>query len=538
MIKILIVDDEEIEVQACQYLLNKNFEQVQVVGTAGDGLSAINMAIELEPDIVLMDVQMPVMNGIDAIKVIHNRLPCTKTLVISAHNEFTFAQDAMKFGASNYILKPLRKGEFIKAMEGVIQELQNNKMLIEEKSMLEDKIDNIIPLIEKDLIYHILTGNTNTLNMEKYIHFLGWQVLSGYCMILQFTKSYKEETLYSTINDKNLKKEVYEKVSASLSNKGIHFISDLYDDKLLFFIAIEDGIEEYEARNWSMTLANALLEDIQKNYKIHPVVGIGQIYDGIHEWNQSYIEALHITHVKDFNSYINHYKDMNFDSVKQLKYPVEKEKLLLEFILGCDRNNASIQLHELITWLGNRYYANKQALKSRIFEFVGVLNRNICEGITEDEDIHIIYENLLNRISTFDNEEELFYVRGMLQAYINEIMDLLDSNKKKNYNHVIDKGLSYIKENYTKDISLDKVSKHVGVSTYYFSRLFKEKLDRSFVQYLSEMRIKTAKSMLKTDEYSIKEIAFTVGYTNQAYFGKMFKKYVGMTPTEYQSKYS
>ena len=185
MYRILIADDEKIVLDGIKFIIDKNFKDIEYE-TARSGREAIEKTDSFKPDIVLMDIRMPGINGIEAIKKIKFRYDNIHFIIISAYEQFEFAKEAVNLGVIDYILKPINKAMLIKALEKAIdtidKEVNNRRKEIEDI----EKYEKIKPFIEYSFIYSIILGNQSFITTKKYREILSLRSDSGYIIVIEF----------------------------------------------------------------------------------------------------------------------------------------------------------------------------------------------------------------------------------------------------------------------------------------------------------------------------------------------------------------
>ncbi len=233
----------------------------------------------------------------------------------------------------------------------------------------------------------------------------------------------------------------------------------------------------------------------------------------------------------DINSYIQYIKSMECEPEHKQKYPIEKERELLRQIAGADIQGARRTLNEI---LGSVFFSsgNKfEVIKSRVLELVVLLSRAALEGGADVEQIFGLNFRLLNNIHNYTTVEELSH---WLSKIMVRFADLVFSLKSIKHTDVIYKAIHYMNNHYNEKIILDDVAAEISLSPAYFSKIFKEQTNDNFTHYLNKLRIGKSKSLLRNSSIPLVDIAGMVGYEDQSYFSKVFKKITGSTPGKYR----
>lgn len=231
------------------------------------------------------------------------------------------------------------------------------------------------------------------------------------------------------------------------------------------------------------------------------------------------------------SEYIHHLKSMGGESDNI--YPIEKEKELLRLITKGDKKGARELLNDL---LGNLFFSNGhnfEVIKSRILELVVLLSRAALDGGANIEQIFGLNFNYLKEVNQFRSLEPLCnWLTKIMVRFVDFVFDM----DKVKHADAIYKSMQYLNDHYTEKVSLDEVASEVCLSPAYFSKIFKEDMDISFKNYLNSLRIDKSKSLLSGTDIPLIEIAGLVGYEDQSYFSKVFKKMVGISPGKYRER--
>ena len=242
-------------------------------------------------------------------------------------------------------------------------------------------------------------------------------------------------------------------------------------------------------------------------------------------------ERLKLEQQADISSYIHYLKTMGGDESSLTDYPLEKEKELLALISSGDIRGAKKVLNELLGAILLKSGVSFEVVKARVLELIVVLSRAALEGGADINQIFGLNYKYLNEINNFRTVEDLTVWLSKILARFSEcVFDLKDVK----HTDVIYKSLDYISKNYMRKISLEEVAAAVYLSPSYFSKVFKEALGTNFVTYLNKYRISVAKKLLMDNSIDIVDISNLVGYEDQSYFSKSFKKITGTTPGKYR----
>ncbi len=531
MYKVLIADDEAIERNASRLMLKKNFENIEIVAEAANGLEAIDMAIEHCPDIIIMDIKMPGIDGLRAIKEIKNVLPRAKFLVLTAYGNFQYAQRALKIGVEDFLLKPVKRQKLIETLNMVINKIRNEGLESQQAIELKAKIENLIPFIERDILSTIIAGGNASEIIQRYAGFLDVNLSVAFCIVIKVNEKFSDVSVHDNVEISLIKQKVYQAIVETVKGVCNCLVSELFNNYIILLVPVQKDYDKYRNKIWAIDLASYINSRVKGSNLIDLKFGIGGVHKGYSCLYDSYIEALNAVKFTDEQNTIIHYGDINIDQSSDNLYPFDIEQKLSEKILLGDKS-ASLALAVDILNILFEVWGNKiNTIKGKIFELVVVISRSIRQQIPAIYEYAGVSDDLFVQIN---NIKDLNNLRTWTLKHIESLINLIEESKKNKINSVISAATKYIDENYNKDLALEDVAYKVGISSYYLSRLFKHELKKNFIDYITEQRINKAKELLKGTNMSIKEISYGVGFNNQTYFSKVFKKVTGLSPSEYK----
>jgi two-component system response regulator YesN len=522
----MLADDEGIVIDSLKFIIEKNFEGTCVIEFAKTGRGVIELAERFSPDIAFMDIQMPGINGIEAMKEIKRVHPSTVFIVLSAYDKFDYAKEAVHLGVLEYLNKPVNQKVIVEVIKKAIQIIDIQKERRSQDLIVKEKLEIVVPSIEAGLIYAILFQEECPEDMIKYNELLGIQEEYGYIMVLEYGDAVEGTDLSNTVGTSirahsfsyNLreivKEHIHGVVGANMTNKTIIFIP--YNQSQM------DYGERMKVIENASQMINKLTQRIDAEFRL----GIGNVRDR-NKLVESYREAVNA--MKNSNGTVVHFKDLPLECMYEKNYPIETEQALFKEVSLGKLSEAKEEAGKYFEWMIQNYSECEMDIKLKVLELVlyGERKAYLSGGMTYQ---FTNRKGYLNTIVGMQNYEELrrWFIEKISEACINVM-----TKKGEHSNNSIKKAQEYIKKHYQKDISLEDVSRQVDISLYYFSKLFKDVVGENFIDYLTRIRIEAAKKLLQS-ESSIKEVAVDVGYKDSNYFSRIFKKCVGITPTEFK----
>lgn len=519
MLSIIVADDDRIIRKGLIKIIEKSGEEFQIAGEASNGEQALDMIKKLKPDILITDIKMPVMDGVKLINNIREENIEISTVVLSGFDDYKYVRETLKGGAYDYILKPIDNA--------VMLELLNK---IKEKVLLREKEQQEIKHFSK------IVSESKNIIKEKILVKLaeGTQISSENSKIIDDFKTNDGEQLTIAVLSVD---ELY-KYKEQSSNIMLTFKQKVYQvfaDTDCFIAAAEKYgkiliLYKY-IQGCDTGLLLQKLKEIQtaKDYTV--TIGISNSVNDINKISEAYIEASAAAEYKFYESknkiyvYENSKVDMETDLNQN-----EIERLLASLansIQLCDFDKIKI------TGVKTFEYIKKNKIEPQR------VRKILCGFITKVSSMEKDFQSALEdyseddivwHIERIDTYIELCYYVIHLLTEIGQKMKLIRYERSKK---IIERAKLYIQEHFREEITLKMVADYVYLNPNYFSKLFKEEVNKNFIDYLIEKRIETAKEMLKAPGIKVYEVAQSIGYDEVVSFNRAFKKVVGVSPKEY-----
>jgi two-component system response regulator YesN len=522
MIKLLIVDDEAIERIALQKIVEKGIEGIQVIGQADNGSRAIEMAVEYEPDLILMDIQMPGIGGLEAIKKIKELKPMIKFIMVTAYDSFDYVRQALRLEVKDYLLKPSKAQLIVETVQKVVSEIHMEKQVQEHRKEEKLKLERLMPVVEADLVTQLLFDHVHEIHLDEMLKFLSVGETSRFfvAVVSILPESVSEKNSIESLNELNHVKadELYRAVKEQFHMSAKGWIGPM-SGKQIPIIVFNDAQRSY--RSQAAYLVRKL---VQLSYALHSTrmfIGIGGQYSSLKEVRSSYHEALLASINLDLAAKHNIYEaTLRHTDAHLLSADVEKR-----IVEEARRGNWSFIGHELLQ-IGHRYEAAGKSVveaQQKIYELLFVVSRLLLDmGVQSDPSA------VFSQMSTFQ------HLRTQAADCINEMSKAYFEVKNQLEPDVMLQIKQYIREHSNEDISLEMISETVRLSPFYVSKMFKEQFGTNYIDFLTDCRMEKAKDLLADPDKSLKEITYDIGYNNPNYFSRVFKRTTGVSPTDYR----
>jgi two-component system response regulator YesN len=533
---VLIVDDESIVRKGLKILIDWEHLGISKLYDAADGPSAYRMAYEVKPDIVITDIRMPEMNGINLIRNIKTILPESVCIIISGYNDFESAREGIEVGAFDFLIKPIDPNELseiiIKAKDHIIKKhgLQD-KLNIMEKGM--DQLKKIeVQQFFLDIINGDIFETENQINRKLSLENVHFKYNHYICIILKF------------ITNNDVCKEQLSCICTIIESElGYCYTFNNSEQLNMFFFPNKDGCTiicgydcEGDIKNVIISLEN-IIKDLKTAFNVEVVFVIGSPVDRLVDFNVTFLESKRIAEYKlfvrkpgNFKTKIGtNYQSKNLDI--HIFESLNREKLL-DSIYTNNTESIENELIKLVENIRNVGYKSKGYVLGIILEIMIYVNREMLKKGLPCDEITNAYSysyEFLNGFSTIDQVCDWLNEHFSIIALAYSTMMKLDNERI-----LINNIKKYLINNIDKNILLEELSDVFHYNSSYLSRIFKKVENINFSTFVNNQRIKTAKSLLQNTEETIDIIAQKVGFCDSSYFVKVFKGQTGLTPSKYR----
>jgi len=491
MYKVIIVEDEEIEREAIKFLINEFFEnKLELIAEFDNGLSVVESIFDDIPDIVLLDIHMPGLNGIKTAKILKEKWKDVEILFLTANSQFEYARQAIQIGITDFLVKPYSSDTFEDSINKVIKKIDVSKKEKLKYKLIDNNLEEIHKTLECEFISLIISNNT-----------LDIELIEAYINLLKINSS---EYFVLILKESNL--ENYKDIKFLFNVCAENIVSYNFLGKNIFFLF---GVKKLDIEKIS--------KKIKKNYS-KCYFGKSDYFDDIKNIKKAYESA---------NSSLNiHIKE----SLKQYQFPIEFEDQLYKKVIDCNKNDCKEIFHKIFLFMRNQKNTEPNYSFVKYFkQLILLIDRVVIQIIEQKsnlkkfEDINLLLENC----------KDLSKIEMIVNEYIFYCIDILEDFKGNKDSKIIELAKRYIELHYSENVSLNEVADYIGFSTYYFSKFFKKEVGINFKDFLTNIKINKAKELLKNGNLNISEIAYKLGYNEPNYFSLTFKKKTGLSPKEF-----
>lgn len=530
MLKLLIVEDEPLTANGLINSIEWQEYGVNIIGTADDGEEAIRLIEKNKPDIVLTDIRMPGMDGLELAEWIRDRYPDIFIVFLTGYNEFEYARSAVRLEAVDFLLKPTDDEALFKVIKKIRSKVEKRQKNEKEQVRLQKILEQSMPVLREKFIHSLLNQEVGCEEIKYSNEFYNIN-LSGDLYLVALAEVDPEGSKKEDIKNLELLKiKLLDIIEDKLHITEKKFVFN--DRNNIGLILCFDRLSSTEdLYNRILNMFESVRREVcMQSFVI--TIGVSKLQEGINSLHASYREA-----VKALDSKIWIGKNVvipsgNISNLNSRIYVFSRSNLI--------RLVSSSDVEGVKNWLEGyfKYYRDNRGLNVKILQFIVFeLVSILFETVNSEE---LLSENqfdfsIMEELNSCETLEELS--ERIFNLYL-KIMDEIRTLKNKQSRKIIENIKKYIETNYMKDIGLKTISEKFYLNTSYVSKLFSNETGISFIGFLMKCRIEKAKSLLCDPRLKIYTISEMVGYGSEKYFTRVFKKYEGITPHEYRERHS
>ncbi len=530
MFKVFFADDEIIVRDGIRSCLADQ-PGFTLAGEAQDGEMALSMIHEIKPDILITDIKMPFMNGLELCRIVRKIQPWIRIIILSGHDEFEYAKQAISIGIDDYLLKPFTAEELIEALKKAGARIEAETRKEADIAKLKAQVESQAEITKDRFLSDFARGHIPLSDFLQGAETYGLEVLSRfYTMLLikteQNGKTFGETELFSI---KSFVKNLFEEDSGRSSDtSALAFLSAKDELCLMVKTSTKEGAEEAV-----FAVTDAVKHQLLKQGIKAAGIGIGHTVERLASLSESFNEASKALQmaVQNGGGKLISAVDLqseNAETLLNLSGGEFVDKLKYALVEEIDQLIA-----RQIELLGNNPFQFTVMGSYLIIELISACSRIIEQlgGKVEDVCPEMLTSNFVSgavkSVDDFSRQSRFM---------LNKVLRYRDSKMNSRYGDMIMKAKRYIDENYNdQDICLRLVAEAVAVSPNHFSAVFSQECGQSFIEYLTAVRIEHAKTLLAQSEMKSTDIAYEVGFNDPHYFSFIFKKNTGLSPKEYRS---
>ncbi|HHW49458.1 MAG TPA: response regulator [Clostridiaceae bacterium] len=526
-LKVMLVDDEYLTRELLRRCINWNEIGMEIVSEASNAYEALDIVDKIIPDIIITDICMPFMDGIEFSKAVIERHPHIKIVILTGYEEFEYAKRSIKVGAADFLLKPINHNEIKKAALNIKEKIEAERTRNDEYRKLKKQLDESMPYLREIFLNELLQGRMDENIIQNKLLYFQIDIKSN-----QFQTAVIE-IIYTSMHA-----EFGEEDILLLRMHCIELIKQYFRNKIytyVFFdisqrIVILNNDKDIDLIECCENIKNMIVNRLN----CFVCIGVGNSYEGIKNIRNSYreaIEALNYKVIAGKNQVMN-YNDITFPAQRQLFF-FDDQIDDLGYYLKVGMEDKAIELVETL-------YDEIASIQTDIVDIIRVIGVNIISTILNTAtklgiNIKEVFHNGIQPYKYVFKIDTIPEMKNYLKSCISGALKSINSFRNSKVSKIVKEIQNFLIENYADpEINLLSVAKMFYLNPSYLSRLFRQETGQTFVEYLTRIRIKKAIELLKETDMKVYEVAEKVGIIDPHYFGICFKKYLGMSVSEFK----
>lgn len=544
MVKVYLVEDEIIIRQSIKNSIDWEKEGYEFVGDASDGELALPVILKEKPDILITDIRMPFMDGLELSRMVKAELPDIKIVILSGYGDFEYAKQAIKIGVAEYLLKPVSSAVLLEHLSEIAEKVRDEREDLALKKVYYQEMQENEELIKMKFLGELISGKLSLADaMEK-----------GKRFHMNLSGPFYRIILFKFIQEDHVQAEQSEALAGAYEAVGG------YVDRFRDVFRFQRGVEGWAFLLTSVeeemeTQTKAFIEGLKAVIAPFDTLtwfgGIGSEVARIRELRYSFREAdkafagrfvqepNQIISVEqlNFEQQDNEFDANIFGEINQF------DQIITRFLSSGSLEEVESFVGALFTEISEDHFRSlmiRQYIIMNIYATVLTFCKKLrkdagaegeaygqWEGIRENEEI------LKQAVTTAESVDD---IKDYIGTLLDHAIELRNTVGGRRYSDIIQTAKERIEQDYmSEDISLNSVAAEVCMSPSYFSSVFSKEMGKTFIEYLTEVRMEKAKQYLACSSMKTSEISYEVGYKDPHYFSYIFKKTQGCTPKEYRA---
>ena len=544
MVKVYLVEDEIIIRQSIKNSIDWEKEGYEFVGDASDGELALPVILKEKPDILITDIRMPFMDGLELSRMVKAELPDIKIVILSGYDDFEYAKQAIKIGVAEYLLKPVSSAVLLEHLSEIAEKVRDEREDLALKKVYYQEMQENEELIKMKFLGELISGKLSLADaMEKGKRF--HMNLSGPFYRIILFKFIQEDHVQAEQSEALA--EAYEAVGNYVDGlkdafrfqrgvEGWAFLltsveEDMEAQTERFIEGLKEVIAPFEALTWFGGIGSeaARLRELRYSFREADKAFAGRF---VQEPNQIIsVEQL------NYEQLDNEFDANIFGEINQF------DQIITRFLSSGSREEVESFVGALFTEISEDHFRSLMIRQYIIMDIYATVLA-FCKKLRKDtgadgeaagqmESLRENEEILKRAVLTAESVDDIKDYIGTLLDHVIELRNTLSGRR---YSDIIRTARKRIEQDYmSEDISLNTVAAEVCMSPSYFSSVFSKEMGKTFIEYLTEVRMEKAKQYLVCSSMKTSEISYEVGYKDPHHFSYIFKKTQGCTPKEYRA---
>ena len=534
MLKAIIADDEKWVCEMISHIIDWDNLGILLVGKAEDGITLFDLIQSEKPDIVITDIRMPGLDGIEIVKRTRELNMNTRFIIISGFKHFEYAHSALKYGVDDYLLKPIKEDELNRILKKIRDDSVNQSQKIKIDKEIHSTLSDITNKLKDQYLEKLLNGkliNKEDTNLPAINSEYNFSFVDGIFQVVTYHLDQKRnESIDSRYNlncieelsqimNRRFRKECFEVLKIYNGNSFLlnydKSKSDLIRNEIIH--SRNDYIQYLKVLNcYDLTIGVGIqvqsINDIAESVKTSSMAVLYRISEGVGkiiEYGSLQLKRINLKSLfldERVRAFSNSIEVLDIENISKIVNEILTDLTTYEFV------------HPII------YYEIAERIEEIFNNAIKKIHIEVDDGSQRLGFLKIQIENCKNQ------EEYSQRILDPIREQLNKIRNIL---KQQDY-EPIRLGIKFISENYNKQISLNDLAAIVNLNPVYYSVIFKKKTGMNISEYIQNYRLDVSKELLKDCRYNVSQISEMVGYSDAKYFSRLFRKRIGINPVEFR----
>lgn len=523
--KLLIVDDEKVVRDRVVSLINWEAAGFNVIGACENGLEAIESIEKERPDLVMTDIRMPFMDGIELASHILRNHPMIKLVFLTGFDDFNYARKAIDLSVMDYLLKPITADELSESLKRIRERLDMQLAERRDINQLREYFEQSLPQLRSGFLSQLINGNLQPRTISEAIKTMKMHELEN--------ESFRVAVI--EIDDASFSQGVFSQSDHNLACFGVYNIAEeicsrerigmafIHSDQVVIIVYNLDGRLEESLDEIRLAVRSFL--QLTLSIGVSSVIGVNEMRRG---WQEA-VRALDYRLVVGDDSLIFLEDLEQVDSRPPIVSKELENKLLTAVKVG-HQSELEHAVKEIMTVITSSQWPLEyvrfflSGIAASLISEAAAAGVNLNETLPVDQMTQYLTRSNLGDIASWLSDTSI----GLMRA--------IDNGRRDNCQLIVEQASAYLNSNYAdRNLSLNMISSHLHISPSYFSAVYKRETGETFISALLRIRMENARNLMITTNLKNFEIASLVGYDDPHYFSVCFKKYYKQSPNDFRS---
>ena len=513
--RVFLVEDEIVTREGIRDNVDWESAGFEFCGEATDGEAALQKIEESKPDVVITDIKMPFMDGLQLSKVLHENMPWIKIIILSGHDEFGYAQSAIQLGVTEYLLKPISARELQDVLTGMVDILDKENKERQTLKNLQAQFQDSLVLSREKFLLDLLLGKFSPAEAIEQSQQLGLDILAKYYLVALIQIHICHDTQSFDYREYQKIEQII--VEFAGNNLDVFLTKKDFEELVLFI----KGADQEQLWSEGKFLVGLIKEEVEKQVDCTVDIRFGSIENRLGNVHHSFLQTLvGPAQMQELGG-----TSENLGLVTLDRKAIEdffKFGSLAEFDDFFDAVIAPIAENILDSRLLNQYL------------FVDLVMQ-LAEISKDARPELTIHEYNIDEITSRIRDQET--LKSEVLAIASRAIEIRNQIVNPERTRLVQQTRRYLEQNFTdSELKMSKVARHYNLSPGYFSTIFRKETGQTFREYLTELRINRAREILRNSNLGISEISEKCGYNDPHYFSHVFKRITSFTPSQFRKE--